>query len=40
MVKVFLCFIEYVYIFIYYVGNICVIVTGSCLVCDVKKKSE
>ena len=36
MGKVFLCFIVYVYIFIC-VGNTNVIVTGSCLVCDVNK---
>jgi hypothetical protein len=34
VVKVSLCFIVYVYIFIC-VDNTCVIVTGSCLVCDV-----
>ena len=37
MVKVSLCFIVYVYIFIC-VGNTCVIVTGSCLVCGVNKE--
>ena len=37
MEKVFLCFIVYVYVFIY-VGNTCDIVTGSCLVCDVNKE--
>ena len=37
MVKVSLCFIVYVYIFIC-VGNTCVIVTGYCLVYDVNKE--
>ena len=37
MVKVSLCFIVYMYIFIY-VGNTCAIVTGSCLVYTVNKE--
>ena len=37
MIKVFLCFIVYVYIFIY-VSNTCVIVTGSCHVYTVNKE--
>ena len=32
-----MCFTVYVYTFIY-VGNTCVVVTGSCLVCDVNKE--